>query len=77
MEELKKYESKAIINSIRATSRASVCIDKNYYTVEYSEERIIPDDIEGIDIESERALLWKTANAEVDRQIEDIVKSFK
>ena len=70
------YESKAKINAIRATSRASVKIRDNYYTVEYSEERIIPD-IEGVDILAEKNLLWDDVNAEVDNQIEDILKSFK
>ena len=71
-----KYASKAKINAIRATSRASVKIRDNFYTVEYSEERIIPD-VEGVDIEKERQLLWDDVNNETDSQIEDIIKSFK
>lgn len=70
------YESKATITSIRATSRASVKIRDNFYTVEYCEERVIPD-VEDVDIEKERVLLWDTVNTEVDGQIEDILKSFK
>jgi hypothetical protein len=31
------YESKAITTQIRATSRASVKVRDNYYTVEYTE----------------------------------------
>lgn len=71
-----EYESKAIITKIQATSRASVKIRDSYYTVEYTEERTIPD-IEDIDIEEERALLWDTVNAECDGQIADIVEQFK
>lgn len=70
------YESKAIIKAIKATSRASVKVGESYYTVEYSEERIIPD-IEGVNIEAERQLLWDDVNAECDNQIEDILKTFK
>lgn len=70
------YTSKAKINAIRATSRASVKIRDNYFTVEYSEERLLPDDIE-VNIEEERKLLWDDVNAEVDNQILDIEKSFK
>ena len=70
------YESKAITKTIKATSRASVKVGESYYTVEYSEERIIPD-MEGIDIEKERQFLWEDTNAECDNQIEDILKTFK
>lgn len=63
------YESKAVITSIRATSRASIKVKDNYFTVEFCEERMIPD-VEGIDIEEERALLWDTVNDECDNQIE-------
>lgn len=70
------YESKAITKTIKATSRASVKVGEFYYTVEYSEERIIPD-IEGIDITKERQILWEDTNAECDNQIEDILKTFK
>ena len=46
------YESKAQIKTIKATSRASVKVRDSYYTVEYCEERIIPD-VEGVDINAE------------------------
>lgn len=70
------YESKAIITTIKVTSRASVKVRDNFYTVEYCEERAIPD-VDGVDIETERQLLWDTANAECDNQIEDIINNFK
>lgn len=69
------YQSKATISSIRATSRASIKMRDNFYTVEYSEERTLPTDIE-YDIDKEREILWNTVNDEVDKQIEDIIKSF-
>jgi hypothetical protein len=72
---MEQYESKAIVTSISASSRASVKVKDSYYTVEYSEERSIPD-VEGVDIEQERAILWDIANGEVDRQIQDILDSF-
>lgn len=70
-----KYERKAITTQIKATSRASVKVRDNYYTVEYSEERTIPD-IEGVNLEEEKKLLWDDVNNEVDNQIEDIIKLF-
>ena len=69
-------ESKAKTITIRATSRASVKIKDNFYTVEYCEERTIPQDIE-VNIQQERNLLWDKVNAECDGQIEDILKTFK
>lgn len=69
------YESKAKISVIRATSRASTKIRDNYYTVEYCEERTIPE-VEGVNIEEERRLLWDTVNTECDNQIAEIIKTF-
>ena len=70
------YESKAIITNIKAHSRASIKIKDEYYTVEYEEERAIPD-VEGLDINAERKLLWDDCNTQVDNQVEDILKTFK
>ena len=70
------YEQKAITTTIRATSRASVKIRDNFYTLEYCEERTIPD-IEGVDLETEKKILWDGVNNEVDRQIEDIYAAVK
>ena len=69
------YERKAITTQIKATSRASIKVKESFYTVEYSEDRTIPD-IEGVNIEEERKILWDDVNNEVDNQIEDIIKSF-
>ena len=48
-----EYEVKGKTVSIKFTSRASVKIRDNYYTVEACEERIIPD-LEDIDIKLEK-----------------------
>ena len=67
------YEQKAITTQIRATSRASVKIGNDFYTVEYSEERTVPD-VEGVNLEKERQILWDCVNDEVDAQIDTIIK---
>lgn len=70
------YEIKAITKTIKATSRASVKVGDSYYTVEYSEERLIPE-IGDVEIQKEKQFLWNDVNAECDNQIEDILKTFK
>ena len=70
------YESKATVTKISAVSRVAIKIKDNYYTVEYSEERSIPDTPE-IDIMAERQLLFDDVNAVVDSQAEDIIKTFQ
>ena len=62
--------------SIKCSSRVSACIDKNYYTVEYTEERSVSPTISEEDLDLQRELLWDTVNHEVDCQIEDIYKTF-
>lgn len=69
------YEPKAVVTKITATSRASVKIRDNFYTVEYSEERSVPD-IDGVDLDAERKMLWNDVNAVVDDQCEQIVRTF-
>ena len=71
-----EYEQKAITTTIRATSRASVKIRDNFYTLEYCEERVIPD-TEGVDLECEKKILWDDVNREVDQQIEDTYNALK
>lgn len=69
------YEVKGVPTKITATSRVAIKIKDNYYTVECSEERSIPD-VEGVDIEKERQALFDEVNATVDGQIEDIYNTF-
>ena len=70
------YESKAKVTEINAISRVAIKIRDNYYTVEYSEKRSIPE-VEGVDIEAERGLLWNDVNATVDNQANEILKTFQ
>ena len=72
-----EYKSQAKTVAIRITSRASVPVTTksgtSFYTVEYCEERSIPDTA---DVSKERALLWDVCNNECDKQIEDILKVY-
>lgn len=70
------YESKAKTTKIVATSRAAIKIKESYYTVEYSEERTVPD-VEDIDLAQERKILWDEVNAVVDDQCASIIETFK
>lgn len=70
------YEVKGVPTKITATSRVAIKIKDNYYTVECSEERAIPD-VAGVDMEKERQALFDSVNATVDGQIEDIYNTFK
>ena len=69
-------ESKAIPTTIKATSRVAIKIKDNFYTVEYSEERKIPEGVE-VDMKYERMVLWDDVNATVDEQCAEILKTFK
>lgn len=68
------YKAVSITTSIKASSRMSVNIDKNYFTVEFTEERCVP---EGCDLAKEREALWDIVNEEVDNQIQTIYNVFK
>ena len=63
-----EYKSKAVTTRIVAVSRASKQIDGSYYTLEYSEERTVPEDANLVE---ERKLLWDTVNGEVDQMMVD------
>ena len=69
------YEVKGRISKISATSRMSIRVKDNYFTIEYSEERSVPD-TDGVDIEKEREALWDAVNNEVDSQAEVIYNTF-
>ena len=70
-----KYEVKAKITKISATSRMSIRVKENYFTIEYTEERAIPD-IEGVDINKEREALWDAVNGQCDDQAGIIYSTF-
>ncbi len=63
--------------SIKLTSRASVCIEKNYYTFEASIEKVCPPDYTLDEYNQAKADLWNEVNEEVDNQVEDIVNLCK
>lgn len=69
-----EYKTVSITTSIKASSRMSVNIDKNYFTVEFTEERSVPADC---DLAKEREALWDTVNAECDNQIQVIYETFR
>lgn len=73
---MENYVSKAKPTVIKFSSRASVKIQEHYYTIEYGEERQI-ENFDEVDIARERQLLIDDCNMQVDRQIEDIVKTFQ
>lgn len=72
----KEYEVKGMTTMIRATSRASIKIRDNFYTLESTEERYIPEG-EDIDLDKEWDALYESVNAVTDFQIQEIVKEFK
>ena len=67
------YVSKASVTEISATSRVAIKVRDNFYTVEYTEKRAVPD-VEGIDIDAERLALFDAVNGVVDAQAEDIIR---
>lgn len=69
------YEVKGIPTKITATSRCAIKIKDNYYTIELSEERKLPET--DVNIEEEYKALFDSVNDEVDRQMQDILKTFK
>lgn len=69
-------EVKGKVTEISATSRIALKIRDNYYTVEYTEKRSIPD-VEGVNMDLERSALWDITNAVVDNQASEIMKTFK
>lgn len=69
-------ESKARVTSIKATSRMSIKVRDNFCTIEYCEERALPEGLTEQDIANERVMLWNTVNNECDTQIETIIESY-
>jgi hypothetical protein len=69
------YEVKGKTTRIVATSRSAVKIRDNFYTIECTQEKSIPD-LEDVDIQQEWAVLFDEVNQVVDNQITDIVQTF-
>lgn len=70
------YVSKAKTKTITATSRASVKVGDSFYTLEFTEERTIPQ-TSSVNITLEKDILWDEVNSQVDKQIEDVLRTFK
>jgi hypothetical protein len=68
------YEIKGKPTKITATSRSAIKVHDNFYTIEASEERSVSDDI---DMESEFDALFNELNDVVDKQVKNIVDTFK
>lgn len=70
---MEEYIPKAVVTEISATSRVAIKVRDNFYTIEYTEKRAVPD-VEGIDMDIERDCLFTDVNNIVDRQAEDIIR---
>ena len=73
------YESIGEVTKLTVSSRASVNIGKNYYTFEFTQEKSFPLSKYGMNFneDKEKELMWQEANAEVDKQINEIVEYYK
>ena len=67
------YTPKAVVTEISATSRVAIKVRDNFYTIEYTEKRAIPD-VEDVDMDAERLALFDAVNGVVDAQAEDIIR---
>ena len=72
----KEYEVKARTKTITATSRASIKVGDSFYTLEFTEERTIPQ-TSTVNLTLEKDMLWDEVNLQVDKQIEDVLRTFK
>ena len=70
------YEVKGRTTKITATSRCAIKIKDNYYTLELSEERVMPEN-EEIDLDKEYKALFDSINVEIDNQMQDVLDSTK
>ncbi len=66
----------AVVSKIQATSRISLKVGETFYTLEYTDERTIPQGVP-VDIAQERSMLWDAVNTEVDNQAADVQKMYK
>lgn len=74
------YKPHSVPTEISATSRASIKVSTrngdNFYTVEAYQKKTITE-TEGLDIDSEYAMLFDDLNKIIDNQCEDIIRSIK
>ena len=71
-----EYVSKCKTKTISATSRASIKVGDSFYTLEFTEERTVPQ-TSGVDLIKEKDALSDEVNSQVDKQIEDVLRTFK
>ena len=69
------YELKGKTTRIVATSRGAIKIKDNYYTIECTEERSIPDP-DDVNMEVEWSSLFDSINTVVDNQLGQVVGEF-
>jgi hypothetical protein len=69
------YNIVGYTTKITATSRAAVKVRDNYFTVEATEERTLPDS--GADISKEWDALFDSVNSVIDNQVQDIMDANK
>ena len=65
--------SKATTTTIKASSRMSLKIRDNFYTIEFTEERSVPSNLTDDELQVERDELWRTVNKECDKQADEIL----
>lgn len=61
------------VTMLRYMSGATICHNETYYKFECCEERKLPEDLTEEQVQDEREKLWAHLNAEVDRQIADVI----
>ena len=73
---MEDYKSKCLPSEISATSRTSVKVKDNFYTIEVSETRLVTT-TEDINMSEEYKILFDELNEIVDDQVTDIIRTFK
>ena len=62
---MSEYVSKAITTSITAESKITLKIKDNFYSITFTESRDVPN-VDDVDVEYERKLLFDDVNAVVE-----------
>ena len=76
MAKKKEYVSMMATTEISASSKIAMKIKDNYYTIQASETKTVIDD-GGIDMDKEWDILFDELNEVVDKQCDDIARTFK
>lgn len=70
---IEDYKSQATTTTIKASSKVSIKIKDTFYTLDFTEERALPPEIDTTNIAIEKELLWGAVHAQVDQQIQEIL----